>query len=390
MDIFTLEWNGTSWSAGEKVKGIVDVTWVERYNQPGKLTIKGKPHHDLLYRLELDTLLTHTSTNEVMIVEDVEIEEKKGEEAVVTITGKGLTSFFEHRVATEDHQGFDPSVRLDDGSAPLLYISGWPEYTRKAQIRNLIRNQIDADHVDISDHAIPGVQVAYASGMPNDSLYNEGGWTIDFLPVKRQSLLKSMTEALQEERWGIKVIRPYWYSSEQSKIRFEIHEGVDRRETIQFSYDQGDLEEGKYFKSSQGKKNALFVSSRYWGTYYPAPWKAINKPFDRKVGQLSASDVDENPATAGWAAMVLANYLDRIFGRRAKWALRNQEQPTLLEASVRKGGNLRYRKDYNVGDIVHVNGNFDFSGPMRVIEYVETFDVDGQDGYPVLEYYEDE
>jgi hypothetical protein len=46
--------------------------------------------------------------------------------------------------------------------------------------------------------------------------------------------------------------------------------------------------------------------------------------------------------------------------------------------------NYNYRTDYNVGDIVGVDGEYNTSTTMRVIEYVEIEDENGESGYPTL------
>jgi hypothetical protein len=44
----------------------------------------------------------------------------------------------------------------------------------------------------------------------------------------------------------------------------------------------------------------------------------------------------------------------------------------------------RYRADYNIGDIVYVIGNYDIAQKMRVTEYAEIEDENGEVGYPTL------
>jgi len=43
-----------------------------------------------------------------------------------------------------------------------------------------------------------------------------------------------------------------------------------------------------------------------------------------------------------------------------------------------------FRRDYDLGDIVMVSGHFNQAAKMRVIEYVEIEDANGESSYPTL------
>jgi hypothetical protein len=55
-----------------------------------------------------------------------------------------------------------------------------------------------------------------------------------------------------------------------------------------------------------------------------------------------------------------------------------------MEATISKNSRYAYRKDYIVGDIVYVVGNYGVSQKMRVIENVEVQDATGSFSYPTL------
>jgi hypothetical protein len=44
----------------------------------------------------------------------------------------------------------------------------------------------------------------------------------------------------------------------------------------------------------------------------------------------------------------------------------------------------QYRRDYNIGDLVSIDGNFGQTAVMRVIEYAEIEDENGNSGHPTL------
>jgi hypothetical protein len=108
VDIFRLINNGSTWANGQLVHDIDTKLWVERYRSAGEFKFTGSPTTDLRAALPVGALISHTNTYDIMIVENHEIVEDKTKDPILTISGRSLASFLEQRVATENHQGFDP------------------------------------------------------------------------------------------------------------------------------------------------------------------------------------------------------------------------------------------------------------------------------------------
>ena len=91
MDIFTLEHSGSSYKNGELINGIYKKQWIERYLDPGEFTLVCTPTDEIREKLAIGTLISHIDTEEVMIVEDHEIEEKVGAIPVLVDIDESLT-----------------------------------------------------------------------------------------------------------------------------------------------------------------------------------------------------------------------------------------------------------------------------------------------------------
>ena len=57
---------------------------------------------------------------------------------------------------------------------------------------------------------------------------------------------------------------------------------------------------------------------------------------------------------------------------------------TITRADIAPVAKYRYRTDFQVGDLISIDGNFGAIAVMRVMEYVEIQDETGETGHPTL------
>jgi hypothetical protein len=69
---------------------------------------------------------------------------------------------------------------------------------------------------------------------------------------------------------------------------------------------------------------------------------------------------------------------------RGRAAIKGQSNITITQADVSNTTMYQYRRDYNIGDLVSIDGNFGQTAVMRVIEYAEIEDENGNSGHPTL------
>jgi Siphovirus ReqiPepy6 Gp37-like protein len=70
---------------------------------------------------------------------------------------------------------------------------------------------------------------------------------------------------------------------------------------------------------------------------------------------------------------------------KAALARMNDVAITKVEISDQRDS-WTYRKDFNIGDIIAVQGNYNATANMRVTEYVEMEDESGAKSYPTLSF----
>jgi hypothetical protein len=375
MDIFSLEDDGVAtYHNGAVINDLTTKLWIERFREPGEFTFTGPPTKELRDALKIGTLISHTNTLTVMIVEDHEINETKGEDPVLTITGRDAGAFLEQRIATDDDLGFDPSAA--DGSAHPYTM---PDAKPWDQAIRLMNQQIST----IANRAtfiIPHVSVIDRFPIrPGDKEAHPDWFDTDEREVKRGPLSQAVIAILHEIDGGLLIERPVQGSHEN--IWFVVARGIDRQHEVQFSYEAGDIETARYFWSDKSKKNAAYVAARYQGKFV---LKSGFSGWARRVSLVDANDFNINPGEAGWAGVSQAAKLDAMLTRRGNIRIRRAKSTELVEATISRSNQYVYRRDYNVGDEVWVTGNYDVSKAMRVSEFAETEDETGEFGFPTL------
>jgi hypothetical protein len=103
---------------------------------------------------------------------------------------------------------------------------------------------------------------------------------------------------------------------------------------------------------------------------------------DLRYMLVDASDIDQQ-----FSAMPTGGDLTNVINAmtvRGKQALRNQSIVTITSADISPNARLRYGVDYNLGDLVMVDANFNQQQIMRVVEFTETEDENGTSGQPTL------
>lgn len=357
MDVLILD--KLTYLPSAMVQQVTSVEWIERYQEPGEFTIVTEPTADMRSLLTLGTLITHSETYHVMMIEDHQIDESIDQSPVLTVTGRSLFAFLENRMATGNNFG-QKNPSTDDVN---LY-----SFAKRKTVENTVRL--------IQEHIVTPV-TSNSDALPNTQVTSAFYGTDDpkEMVVKRGQLYREVLRLLEEMDAGIKTIRP---SLPDYPCRWVIHKGRDLSSTIIFAADFGDLTDTKYFWSIKKKKNSALVT----GAYDSFVMRDSNSSgFDMRVLYVDAGDYDFNPIDANSLQLEAA---DNILARRGNEELAAYKEQTLMETKISGNTKYRYRIDYDIGDIVWVKGNYNVSQKMRVVEFAEFEDKDGKTGIPTL------
>lgn len=368
MDIFKFHnpVSSTKLEQGEIVNGLDSKMWIERYRSAGEFKFVADASLGLKEILPTGTLVSHTGTTEVMIVENHEINDQRGKEPQISVTGRGFETFLENRVVGSN-QTFPKSGTLAEFVLPADF--SWE------QAKALIEEYILASELIDDSNALSYVEVL--------AQVEETGVAVSTRTIKRGDVYSRLLEILDADNLGIKIVRPgLWspLSPSNPNTVMMIHKGVDRSSEVVFSYETGEIESADYLWSNKKVKNAALITGRWVET---AVITEGPTGYSRRWMFIDASDIDNSYSAAPTGATLTA--VINAMRRRGLDALAAQKDVSLTKAEVSKETlKARYRTDFDVGDLITVNGAFNEVSTMRISEYVEIEDETGVKGYPTL------
>jgi hypothetical protein len=301
-----------------------------------------------------------------MVVENHEINEQKNTDAEITITGRSFETILDQRVV---------------GANKSFPVSGTPvDYQLSAgntwdQVKSLIDHHILATFVTANPgDVIPNVSIV--STVP-------GAGTAIVRNLKRGSLYTRSLELMEIDNLGFRSLRPGpWVPAGgalATDVILEIHKGVDRTKSVIFSYAAGEIDQARYLWTNKKLKNAALCVGKWVETVYLPAATGI----DRRSIFIDCSDIDQYDTSAPSGAR-LATVVAGM-QQRAQEQLAMLNSIALADAEISKEStHYIYRKDYNVGDLVTIIGDYNQTTTKRVTEFVESEDENGESGNPTL------
>lgn len=350
---------------GQIINGLTSKMWIERYLLAGEFKFVAPATADMMKnKLPKGSFVSHVGSTEIMRVENHEITDERGREPQLIISGRGFETFFENRIV-----GSNKTYPTSGESFEYVLAAD----TTWNQAVTLIKKHILASELLDDGDSLPYVEVL------TDVV---GSGVIVSRPLKRGDLYTRLMEHLTIENLGIKVIRPGpWspLSAGSPNVAVQVHIGVNRSDQIIFSNDTEEIERAEYLWSIKKLKNTALVSGRWVETLVTT----AETGYDRLMMPVDASDIDNQYSVAP-TGTDLIDVVDAM-QQRGISALSAQNEVAITKVEVSKDANkATYRRDFDVGDIITVNGDYNESSSMRISEYVEIEDENGESGHPTL------
>ncbi len=362
MDFFKFNPTGeeTLLERGQLVNDLTSSMWVERYAVPGEFSFEARLSSGIREFLPLGTLISHVDTLEVMIVENQEITETVQEDSIVTVTGRSFPSFLENRIVGMN------AARGSSLITPYVLAENYVDQQLVFMINDHVSDAVEADD-----------SLAYIDSSTEVTL--ETGESIERI-IDRGTVWERVEELLKVDDLGIKTVRrnAFFGGSITSFTDIVIYKGEDRSADVMFSWKSGELDSANYLFSQKNIKNSAAV----FGQYVCVVVDTGPANYDRRMMIVDATDIDGNfgSVPTGGAIFDIAVQM----ATRGLQVLATQNEVNISQADVSKTTKYQYRRDYNVGDLVTLEGNFNQSQIMRVIEYAEIEDENGESGHPTL------
>lgn len=421
----------------ELIEGYNSLIWTERFLDPGEFELKTFDINGVAKLLPEDTLVSHSETREVMLVETHEINlvgEGADAQPELTVRGRSATSILDSRWVESDYQKkrrMRKRYSATAAAAVLLYNA-----IDNASTFDVTRGDDDPDtegvvnsypwtdkdvlpNIAITDSAVDGgtrwwqLEQGVLWPQLQKILFDAdlGLRCLRPIPGLSPGLVVTVKSALAERGTVVRTDIP-----DIKSLQFNIYSGIDRSSSVQLSQLQGHLDKPQYLTSVKDYKTALEVMSgeiNMSDVFLPGAagftgWrrkvmgfdagtpeipKEPERPKDLKSNATKGERASYNKALDDWIDKHAKwkNKRDRIVddfkeeqGKAALRALKAKRRVDMFSGDISTLSPYTYKTHYDLGDTVMLNGDYGKSAKMIVSEYVRTDDASGDRGFPGL------
>lgn len=409
------------------VENYDSLVWKEGFRSSGEFELKTRDIQRTMDLLPKGSLVSLLDTNEVCVVTTHHIGTDEEGADVLTVTGKVMYSYILENRVTRSHTllqaGDDPNAvstvnlifQIPDHLAFVIYSAVVFPHSEGGYLNT--KKRFDLPFNSMVPHSAVSITVS-----------DRGDFYRSKWPPPNESRLDSVAALLDlDQKYGVRMVRPNGVSAQIyrpsltslrgegtttvenniDKMLFDVYQGVDRTlnndQRVMFRYDSGDIESAEYLSSIDGHKNFVSVYSEL------APEKTTTRPAENhellwekdhrvdKWGTPMLGNDEARKYVAGLnfrhgqvgssanvkeEGMTDAN-IGRIHADGYKY-LRENPEIEILTADISPYTNYKFKVDYNLGDIVWVQGKYGGLQKMVVSEYTRTEEVTEEKGFPTL------
>jgi hypothetical protein len=345
--------------------------WTERYYGDSEVQLNVPASPAMIQALAPGTFLALDSSDEVMMLETHAID--KGE---LKVTGISLLQWLNNRFirTTAKHED------------KYWNISGWAAGVTLYVI--VYYTCIDPGYYSIgitdpNSFKIPGLQLkSYDTSGPTITVAVPYGPVYDALKAVATTYQVGMTITLES------------VTDTSFVLGFRTYKGLDRTSNqsqnpiIRFSPVMDSFTDIKELQSMAAFKTRVYSfapsNPDNLATGLPPGFASVMNPgtpstgFDMRALMVFADDITTD--LVGGSVPVLQSLLNQ----RASQALQDHTFAKLVDGQIVPGVQFKYGDDYNLGDIIEVQGYSGITQTARITEYIHAQDSAGEKAYPTV------
>ena len=370
MELFTLD---RRFLRQDTIDTFHSAIWTERYYGDGEAELVVPATTEFIQMLKEGTFLREKDSNEVIIIEKLEIDK----EGKLKVTGESLLKFLNNRFIRVSPLHQDRYWAITGGPGWALWaivyymcVEGSPYLNGQAPtgIPNPQALAIPNLWLSTYDESLPVVNIAVPYAPIFDALYQ--------IATTYQLGMSLYLESATEERY---------------QLRFRNYRGLNRTSAqtvnaqVRFSPSMDSLTDVEELRSIESFKTQVHsfapsnpddlattagLAQYISGVSYTG--------FDLRAMQVFAEDITTDTINGD------ANLLLSILNQRAHDALTKNSFVKVVDGEIVPTAQFKYGRDYNLGDIVELQGNSGIVQNARVTEYIRTQDDTGERAYPTV------
>jgi hypothetical protein len=363
--------------------------WTERGNDEGDFELVVLASFDMRSVLTVETLVTVDDTDRVMEIQEVERTVDEYDRAILVVKGYSIESAMRNRVAKRTTGSLTADAEWT--------LTGTPIWICKEMFRLIcIVGQLNVqDKIPFIQSGSLTVTPGSWHALPESLVWNDalGVWQDAYgnyvgddagdptqqitVVVKPKSLFDAIKEICDVYNLGFRIVR----NGELSQLYFEVFQGVDRT-TLQdsfppvvFSKEMDNLASSTELDSYRNAKNVAYVAAvNGFQTVYAPGTDTTMAGFKRRVLYVDASDITLPSGAA----------LTNALNQRGYQELAKSRNVMAFDGDISQFGEYKYRRDFNLMDMVEVKNDEGRQTKMRVTEHIRVHDLQGERAYPTL------
>lgn len=368
MELFTFD---RKFLQQDEIDVFNSAIWTERYYGNSEVELVVPLTQDSLKKLAPGIFLGLLGSDEVMILETMDIKEGK-----ITFTGISLLSWLNNRFIRTSASHSDKQWKFGPGTP------GWALWA-------IIWNMCHKDSPYLKGTipmGVPNPQQFIIPGLELKDYDNSGtnlNYVVDYGPV-----YSALYDIATTHRIGMQITLES-ANDTSYVLGFRSYKGLDRTSgqtvnpPVRFSPQMDSLTNIHELQSIAALKTQVYsyISDDPKGLATLGPGVAnLTGPqytgFDLRASTISVDNVNEEGLTA-------QQVLD-ILNIQAASALSNSPVAKLVDGEIVPTNQYKYGIDYNLGDIIEVQGNSQVISTSRVTEHIRSQDEAGERSYPTV------
>lgn len=325
--------------------------WTERYHGFGDFEIYTPANAELMKTVKQDYYAWLKDSDQVMIVEEVQIGTEVETGGHLTISGRSLESILDRRIV-------------------------WQQTVLNGNLQNGIKKLITENVISpvIADRKIAGFVFQESKDPYITGLTIRAQYTGDNLYETIETICKAYN-------LGFQIIL-----NEQNQFVFSLYSGADR------SYDQSvnpyvvfspkfeNIINSNYLESKKTLKNVTLVAGEDAGSTRRTRIVGTGKDLNRREIYTDARDIQSETQDG----KLSDGEYNAQLGQRGKEKLSEYQLTKSFEGQVESTQTFVYGKDFYKGDIVQIVNEYGIESKVRVIEIVRAQDTTGYETYPTF------